>query len=615
MKHICSVCGRTFSSGLRDNHGKLYCSEVCYETTFPVCAICGKPMRQWLSDESGRKYCSETCFERVLPHCEVCGQPLRQWLEVSGKKYCDENCFNRTLPKCATCGAPVNGGIRDERGRLFCRQECFEKALPKCKVCGKRMRNWIIAEDGSTYCSEECFETSLPRCSICGKPVHKGYISEKGQYFCSDECYEKSLPVCSVCGKPIKNGWVDQDGRNFCSEECYETTLPRCANCGKPMHEWLVTENGQTFCSHSCIEELKAKSEKRFKIDMESTLTSQELAYLTGLSNEDCSALMNINNINGDQALEAIDIFMQALNEHVEVPLEIAVCMTNAGIYVKMAGRLSAYNTMRGGTKGYGGFVFEELHAADAAAKGANIQVLANNGPADFITIDAHGKQTLIQAKAGYKPNQIDWSKYEGQRIVVDKGNTALANDARAAGLTVEESGIFKSQAECLARAQQWESAITGNATAPITASVASAHYAGLACAKLAARVGVSLKLGATIYDMLSGDRKFEDAAADFVVDGIVLVGGAYLGGAALTLAGTAAGVLGSTAVGTAVTGAVTGIATAVGGTTIGAAVISGVGAVATGIGGVVTAVASAPLFPVVCLGAAVGFVGKWLSS
>ncbi len=344
---------------------------------------------------------------------------------------------------------------------------------------------------------------------------------------------------------------------------------------------------------------------------MSSTLTAQELAYLTGLEKDDCEKLMSVNDIDGDQALEAIDIFMQSLNEHVTVPFEIAACLKNAGIYSKLASRLSSYNTMRGGTKGYGGFVFEELHAADSASKGISIDVLNNNGPADFIIVDANGHETLLQAKAGYKAHQIDWSKYKGQKIIVDRGNSALANDARAAGLQVEESAIYKSQADCLARAQQWESKITGSSTAPLTATAASAHYAGLASAKLAARVGLSLNMGATIYDLVSGDKSFDEAASDFIADGIVITGSAYLSGAALSLAGTAVSAAAGTAAGMAVSSAVAGAAATVSSTAIGGAVMAGVGSVATSIGAAVASVASAPLIPFVIGGAALGFLGK----
>lgn len=355
---------------------------------------------------------------------------------------------------------------------------------------------------------------------------------------------------------------------------------------------------------------------KTMTVEMNSDLTAKELSYVTGLSESQCKRFMAVNHMSGDQALEAIDIFMQSLNDHVTAPVEIVSCMRNAGIYSEMAHRLNEYNVMRGGVKGYGGFVFEELHAADAAVNGADITVLGNNGIADFMVKDASGKTVYVQAKAGYNtPHQIDWSKYKNQTIVVDKGNTALANEARAAGLNVQESAVFKKQADVVARAQQWESNITGNTTAPITGTMTGAHYAGVASAKLAARVGVSMKLGESIYDVLSGDKEFSEAAADVVVDGAVLVGGAYLGTAALTAAGTAATAAATafagTAAGAAVTGAVTSAAAAVGSTAVGGAVLAGVGTAATAAASAAATIAAAPLLPVVGIGAAIGFLGR----
>lgn len=335
-----------------------------------------------------------------------------------------------------------------------------------------------------------------------------------------------------------------------------------------------MTADGKHYCNNHCLNQENNNS--KIRVEMESSLTAEELAYLTGLSVTECQHFMDVNHMNGDEAFEAIDIFMQSLNDDVAVPVEIASCINNAGIYTKMSNRLGAYNTMRGGVKGYGGFVFEEMHAADAATKGVNINVLGNNGIADFIVKDASGKEILVQAKAGYKPHQIDWSKYKGQTIVVDKGNTALANEARTAGLTVQESAVFKKQADVVARTQQWESKITGSKTAPITGAATGAHYAGMASAKLAARVGVSMKLGENIYDVISGEKDFADAASDVVADGIVLVGGAYIGGAALTLAETSVTTLAGTSLGVAVTSTVGTAMTAVGSTAVGSAVLAG---------------------------------------
>ena len=365
---------------------------------------------------------------------------------------------------------------------------------------------------------------------------------------------------------------------------------------------------------------MENKIKKKAGIEMESELPSRELANLTGLSEEQCRRFMTVNNMKEDDALEAIDIFMQCLNDNIAVPLEVAGCMQNAGIYSGMANHLGAYNTMRGGVKGYGGFVFEELHAADKAVKGADITVLRDNGTADFIVRDTLGHETLLQAKTGYKTSQPDWSKHNSaiETIVVDKGNTELARKARDAGFRVEESAVFKKHADVVARAQQWESKITGKPDAPVTATATGAHAAGLASAKLAARVGVPVKLGENIYDVTSGKKTFEDAAADIIVEGATTIGGAYATTVVLTVAETAAGAAATTFAGTtagaAVTGAVSTVAAAAGSTAVGGVVAAGAATVATTVASAATAVAAAPLTPLLLGGAAIGFIGKWIS-
>lgn len=642
MSYTCSVCGKSFTNGIQDDKGNLYCSESCFETTlphcdccgklmdswtenskgkfcsekclqssYPKCVICGKPVDSGFSDSHGNIYCSDECYNESLPKCCVCGKSMREWIVSSdGKKYCGDECYNKTLPKCVSCGKPVNEGIITDDGRIFCNERCYEKTLPKCVICGTRVRNGYKDNKGLYYCSDNCYEESLEKCSVCGKPLYEGFYNEKG-YFCSEECFNMILPKCKVCGKPVNGGYIDDNGNYYCSNECYEETLPKCNYCGKRLNEWLVTEDGKYYCNNNCFEQDNSNS--KLEVEMETPLTAEELSYLTGLSTSECKHFMDVNHMDGDEAFEAIDIFMQSLNDDIAVPMEIASCINNAGIYTKMSNRLSSYNTMRGGTKGYGGFVFEELHAADAATKGVNINVLGNNGPADFIVKDVSGKEILVQAKAGYKPGQIDWSKYEDMTIVVDKGNTALANEARSMGLVVEESGVFKKQADIVARAQQWESKITGSKTAPITATATGAHYAGMASAKFAARVGVSTKLGENIYDVISGEKDFSDAVSDVAFDSVKLVGSAYVSGAALEIAGSAVSyALTGTAVGSAVTGVVGTAAAAVGSTAVGGAALTAAGTVASGVATAAAAVTGTAFLPVVAAGAAVGFISKW---
>ena len=549
--------------------------------------------------------------------CCICGKHITNGLvDSKGNYYCSEECANMSLPKCCICGKPIRNGFTDKKGNHYCSEECADMSLPKCSICGKPVRNGLIDDKGICYCSQECYTKSLPTCYVCGKYMKNWFETNDGKKVCSEECADKLREKCCICGKPIRNGLTDDKGNCYCSQECYTKSLPTCYICGKHMENWLETNNGEKYCNETCYNNHK---NNKLKIEMKSPMSSKELAYITGLSNEECENFMKLNKIDGDEALELIDIFMESLNNNIVAPVEVTSCLYNAGIYIKLAERLSKYNTMRGGVKGYGGFIFEELHAADVASKGANITVLNDNGIADFIVKDANGKEILVQAKAGYKPNTIDWNKYKGQTIVVDKGNSALANEAKRAGLKVQESNIFKKEADLVARTQQLESKLTGRVTAPITGTMASAHYAGLASAKLAARIGVSMKIGENIYDIISGEKSFEEAAGNIVKDSVVLVGGAYIGGAALTITGTALGMtataIAGTSIGAATIGTVGAATAAIGGTAVGGMIISGVGTVAAGTATIVSSIAAAPLLPVVTGFAVLGCAFKWFKS
>ena len=642
----CRVCGKTIEGNYFtwEDDGSYVCSETCAESLFPKCAACGKLIKNGVRYYSfnNNVYCSEDCVNSVrrkcdvcgrvingsyyktdqgicctdchkasLPKCRVCGNPIEgksfTWNE-DGSFICSETCLESLLPKCAACGNSMKDGYYELEGRKYCSEDCMDTVRPKCKICGKPVREGIRDKKGNLYCSATCREVDLPICKVCGQRVRGGYELEDGSFCCSDSCLETVLPRCYVCGKPVNGGFSDRDNHIFCSEECFEDTLPTCKHCGKKMHKWIVTQDGQTFCNSDCYDSYK---DSLPEIDMNRTLSAEELAFLTGLTKDDCRHFMETNHIDGDQALRIIDVYMDAQNRKLEVPVTIASYLKNGDIYIKLAEHLSDYNTMRGGVKGYGGFVFEELHAASEASSGVSIEVLGNNGPADFLVKDASGRVTYVQAKAGYKPGQIDWEKYRGQIIVVDKGNTALAEDARRAGLIVQESEVYKMEADVVARMQQIESDLLGKVNAPITAHVYSAHQAGLASAKFAAQIGVALNVGKNICDLLEGEKNFKDATKDIVCNGVKIAGNAYVGSMAMTLAQSGANYLAGTIVGTAAKGiavsAMGTVSSAVAGTVVGAAgstIVGGLGTVAATVSGVSFA-------PVAAACVAIGFIGR----
>lgn len=252
MEYRCSVCGKSFLVGIQDNKGNIFCSEQCFQSTWPRCAFCGKSMSNWIEASDG-KYCNEHCLRSSYPKCAICGKPMEQWITTKdGQKFCSETCFEKMLPKCSVCGKPVNGGAKDKKGNIYCSDSCFEKSLPKCCACGKSMHNWIVTKSGKVYCDNTCFEKTLPKCATCGKPLREWIESENGMLFCSETCLDTIRPKCTICGKPVRNGYRDSAGKNYCSDQCYEESLPKCSNCSKPVRDGFRNEHG-VFCSEECF--------------------------------------------------------------------------------------------------------------------------------------------------------------------------------------------------------------------------------------------------------------------------------------------------------------------------------------------------------------------------
>ncbi len=303
----------------------------------------------------------------------------------------------------------------------------------------------------------------------------------------------------------------------------------------------------------------------------------------------------------------------------------------NAGTYNTLTKNLSSYNTMRGGTKGFKGFVFEDLHATSATLNGKSTEVISNNGLADFIIYNKDGTYSFGQAKIGYNSTNIDWSVYKGQDIVIDKGNTKLIESARSAGMNVIESDISKAEAQRLAKAMQIESKLTGKPNATIVPSINSYHKAGINSAKNGAAFGAGYSMGSNMVDLVTGDKDLGEVSIAIAKDTAVATAGSYIAGAGTTaLANTTIGVsmingataagsmiagtsIGTTAIAatTAVTTAATGTASFVGGTlastTLGAGAMGGLTAVTAAIGSTTVGAAAAAAAPVVLAGAALG--------
>ena len=522
--------------------------------------------------------------------------------------------------RCDICGSKLTNYFQDETGKCYCSEECYKKTWHKCEVCNKPMKQWTETEDGKKYCSEECYKKIWHKCEVCNKPMNQWIETEDEKKYCSEECFLEDCPICDVCGKHMENWLVSEDKQKYCSEECYSTILPRCMHCGRVMKEWLVTSDGRVYCSDSCINENNIIMEK-----------VNIFCNMTGLSTNDVEALLVKNSWNLDDAILNVDNYMQSLEGKVTTSKIVVDGIKNAGIYDKLAKNLSNYNTMRGGQKGFKGFVFEDMHAADASLKGNITDVIANNGIADFRILNADGTYSLGQAKCGYNSSKIDWSAYKGQEIIIDKGNTKLIKEAKNAGMKVVESDISNLDSQRLAKGMQIESKITGKPNAPITSNLYSYHKAGINSAKNGAAFGAGFSLGSNIVDLATGDKSIGEVSVAITKDTTTAAVGSYVIGVGTTavvnttvgtsvisgaaaagtvIAGTSVGaatIAAGTAVTTVASGAVAAVGGAIASTTVGATVVGGATAAVTALGATAVGATLVAAAPLVAAGAVLG--------
>ncbi|SDO92683.1 hypothetical protein [Selenomonas ruminantium] len=298
--------------------------------------------------------------------------------------------------------------------------------------------------------------------------------------------------------------------------------------------------------------------------------------------------------------------------------------------YERMGDGLAKLNTMRGGTKGFKGFVMEELEAGHASALGRHTEVINNNGIADLRYIKSNGTEVLQQVKSGYKPKQIDFGEYAGQEVLLDKGNAHLQTFKEAGnkvGVKVRECHVTDGEAKKLADFMQRESRITGNSNAPVTSHlysgakrVSTAHSVGMKAAKSGAIAGAGFSLGSNIVEVVRGKKTVGEAAGDVVVDtakaGVVgygagavgsVIASTAAGAAAIETAGAAAAVVTSAPViGTAITTGAAAVGTAA------ATISAGAGAATAAIGLTAAAPIVAAAAPFVAAGAAIGVIGSF---
>lgn len=327
-----------------------------------------------------------------------------------------------------------------------------------------------------------------------------------------------------------------------------------------------------------------------------------KIMAVSGFSAAECATLLDKTGWKSDQAAQNLKNLMTGAVTATEKEV-ITEGIRQAGLYQRLADNLAKLNTLRGGEKGFKGFVAEEMQATEASLQGTSTVTLNDNGVADLVRTGKNGHKYYQQMKMGYKPGQIDFSKYKGQTVIVDKGNPYLKQfqvEGKKYGVKVVEGNVTNQEAKNLADAMQFETKLTGQKTSTIVTSVTkakgvfnAADNVGRKTAKSGALFGAGMSLGSNALDVLHGDKTVGEAAGDVAVD--TVVSGAV--GYGVGFAGTA---IGSTTAGAAAIGAVESAGAAVAGTTVGGAVV---GAAATATSAVGAAGASA-------VGAAVGAVG-----
>ena len=420
------------------------------------------------------------------------------------------------------------------------------------------------------------------------------------------------MKYCRACGKYVDNAC------NYCPD------------CGDP-----VIDTAEYFASLS-----NKTAQESVKVQTEgTTVVAKKGAGLNNKTGENpavkycptCKKFVDGNPYNycpdcGDEVVDAAEYFALLSNETAQesgkaqamyttaaVAAEkeaVAAGVREAGLYTRMGDNLSNLNTMRGGPKGFKGFVAEEMQATEASIAGRNTTVLNDNGIADLEYIGKNGHHYYQQLKVGYKPGQIDFAKYKGQTVVLDKGNPYLKQfqaEGRKFGVRVIEGDVTAEEAKRTADMMQMETSVTGGKNSKVVTSgikaggvLKASHNAGVQSAKTGAAAGAGFSLGTNLVDVVSGDKEVGQAATDVAKDTAVAGAAGYVVGAATTA-------IGSTSTGAAVIGAASGVGTAVASTTVGGAVIGAGSAAAATVGGAGAAAAGSVVGAVGAVGGAVG--------
>ena len=268
------------------------------------------------------------------------------------------------------------------------------------------------------------------------------------------------------------------------------------------------------------------------------------LSNLIGLNNVEVTELLNAKKWTESEAIDrVIDAYENGTIISSLLP-ELGKCFTTAEAYQRFSEGMQNLNVWRGGESGGKGFVAEHLQALRATTSGTPTIVLNDNGIADLMVKCTDGTIEYQQLKIGYEKGIANLEKYKGQTLILDKGNpnfNEINSVARQSGINVREGLVYKSEANLLSKAMQWETSLVGGKTAYVVPEVSKIYEItkgpGKEAMKTAAISTLAISGTSNTIDYLYGNKSGKEALKDFGYDitkntisaGAMAVGASYM--------------------------------------------------------------------------------------